>query len=91
MVSTALEAVQFFHPEWLVLRGPVSFERSYNDDVKAYVDNVPLGNVDALAGIDISLIDRILFFDSRRATAKWGMSHPHGAIQVVTLGGGLPR
>jgi hypothetical protein len=62
-----------------------------NDDIKAYQDNVPLGNVDALAAIDISLIEEIRFYDSRRATAKWGMSHPHGAIQVVTLGKGSRR
>ena len=91
MVVTAMEAVRFFHPEWLVIRGPETFESSNTDYVKAYLDNRPLGNVEALEGIETSLIESIRFFDSRKATARWGMSHPHGAIQVVTLGGGSSR
>ena len=91
MVVTAMEAVRFFHPEWLVTRGQETFEGSNGDDIKAYLDNIPLGNVEALEGIDVSLIEFIKFFDSRKATARWGMSHPHGAIQVVTLGRGSSR
>jgi hypothetical protein len=92
-IFTALEAVKHFHPEWLVLRGSASFSDGPDvDDVRAYLDNVPLGDVNALATFDTSLIEYIRFFDSRRATARWGMSHPHGAIQIITLGkGGAPR
>ncbi len=91
MVVSALEAVETFHPEWLNLRGPDSFVPYPNDRVKAYLDNIPLGNAGELAGIETSMIEYIRFFDSRKATARWGMGHPHGAIQVVTLGGGSPH
>ncbi len=91
MVVSALDAVRFFHPEWLILRGPDYFVPTSDDDVKAYLDNIPLGDVEALAEIETSLIEYIRFFDSRQATARWGMSHPHGAIQVVTLGRQSPR
>ncbi|MBT8397840.1 MAG: hypothetical protein HKO65_07970 [Gemmatimonadetes bacterium] len=91
MVGNALEAVRLFHPEWLITRGQESFSGPDIDNVKAYMDNVPLGNVEALAGIAVGLVESIRFYDSRRATARWGMSHPQGVIQVITLGRSDPR
>jgi hypothetical protein len=90
-VGNALEAVRFFHPEWLVLRGKESSFGPDMDHIRAYVDNVVIGDVGALVQVDIGLIEFIRFFDSRQATARWGMSHPQGAIQVVTLGRGSSR
>jgi hypothetical protein len=88
LLTNALEAVRHFHPEWLVIRGQQTSADPVIDYIRAYMDNVPIGRVDALLGVEVPLIQEIRFLDSRRATQRWGMGHPYGAIQVVTLGEG---
>jgi len=84
-VGNALEAIQLFHPEWLVLRGQEDFYDPEGDNIRVYLDEVRMGGIDELAGIDAQGIEYIRFFDSRQATARWGTGHPHGAIQVVAM------
>ena len=88
VVGNAFEAVRHFHPEWLVVRGQHSSPDPVIDYIRAYLDNVPIGEVDALLGVEVHLIREIRFLDSRRATQRFGAGHPYGAIQVVTLGEG---
>jgi hypothetical protein len=84
-VGNAMEAVRLFHPEWLVLRGQEDFYDPEGDNIRVYLDEIRIGGIDDLAGIDANTIDYIRFFDSQRATARWGTGHPHGAIQIVTM------
>jgi hypothetical protein len=84
-VTNALEAVNLFHPEWLVRRGQGIFQADESDDIRVYLDEVPLGGVETLQGLSPLIIDFIRFYDPQRATARWGANHGRGAIQVVTL------
>jgi hypothetical protein len=85
-IADALEAVEHFHPEWLVERGRDAFAEPGADPLSVYLDEVPLGETDALQGISSLMIDYIRFLDARQATARWGTGHSHGVIQVITLG-----
>ncbi len=84
-VNDALEAVRLFHPEWLVQRGQEAFAGPESDNIRVYLDNVQLGGVEDLAGVNTLIIETIRFFDAQRATARWGTGHGHGAIEVVTM------
>ena len=85
-VANALEAVNLFHPEWLVERGQGILQTSESDHIRVYLDEIPLGGVEALQGLSPLIIDFIRFHDPQSATARWGANHGRGAIQVVTLG-----
>jgi hypothetical protein len=83
-LANAMEAVRFFHPEWLVQRGMDSFVDHTPDELRVYLDNAQLGGVDDLAGITSIVIREIRFFNGTQATARWGTGHAHGVIQVLT-------
>jgi len=83
-LGNAMEAVRFFHPEWLIQRGMESLAWESPDDIQAYLDNARLGGVGDLAGIAATIIREIRFFTGQQAAARWGTGHGHGVIQVVT-------
>jgi len=85
-VSTALEAIRLFHPEWLILRGQESFNDPDSDTIRVYIDNVHVGSIEALREMSTVTVESIRFWSAQRATARWGSGHTHGAIQVVTMG-----
>ena len=84
-VRSAFDAVQLFHPEWLVLRGQEAIYNAEADNIRVYLDNVLMGGVGELVNIEASNIEYIRFFNATQATARWGTGHTHGAIQVVTM------
>jgi hypothetical protein len=57
-------------------------------DVLVYLDDVRLGGLDALRSQPISGIDSIRFLDAPTASARFGLNHPHGAIQIAPRRGG---
>jgi len=80
-----MEAVQHFHPEWLVERGRGTFRSLEADPLRVYLDATQLGGTESLNQIQAIEIEYIRFFDTREATLKWGTGHGHGAILVVTV------
>jgi len=84
-VTNALEAVRIFHPEWLVRRGQEAFAGAESDNIRVYFDNMQIGGIEALEGVNALTIESIRFWDAQRATARWGTGHTHGAIQIITL------
>lgn len=78
--SNALEFIQAARPGWLRKGGSVSF--SMDGEVLVYLDDHRLGGIGTLHSIQLSGIRTIRFLDAVTATARFGLSHPHGAIQV---------
>lgn len=52
--------------------------------IRAYVDDVALGKVEALKDISTEAIVSIRFLTPAAATTRWGAGHQHGAILVTT-------
>jgi hypothetical protein len=84
--ANAFELIQTARPGWLRKHGAVSFRM--DGDVLVYLDDVRLGGLDALRSQPISGIDSIRFLDAPTASARFGLSHPHGAIQIAPRRGG---
>ena len=80
--QNAYDAVAALRPSWLTARGPDSFNTP--SEVIAYLDNARLGGVEALRGIHLSSVQAIRHYDAGQATARWGVGHAQGAVQVVT-------
>jgi len=51
-----------------------------------YLDDQPLGSIDALTTVPAEHIGAIYFLDVSQATVRWGGGHGRGAILVVTAG-----
>ena len=81
--QSAYEAVSALRTNWLQTRGTDSFNTP--SQVWVYVDNVKYGDVESLRGIHPSTILNIRHYDANEATARWGIGHGAGVIQVTTL------
>ncbi len=83
--QTAYDAVEALRGMWLRPKGPDSF--TVPSQVWVYVDNVRLGDVESLRGIHPSTVLSLRYYNSNEATARWGVGHAAGVIQVTTLTG----
>jgi hypothetical protein len=52
--------------------------------IQVYVDDLNIGGIENLRSVEVSLIRDIYFFDTAKATARWGGRNPHGAILIIT-------
>jgi hypothetical protein len=80
--TNAYEAVESLHSNWLHAKGTNSF--STPSEVRVYVDNTSLGNIETLKSISAPTIRTIQHFDGVAATARWGLDHGAGVILITT-------
>ena len=80
--KNAYEAVQALHPNWLTTRGTDSFRSP--SQVWVYLDDAKLGGVDQLTTIAPSTVGTIRHFNGVDASARWGLDHGAGVIQVIS-------
>ena len=78
----AYDAVESLRSTWLRTRGTDSFNKP--TEVLVYVDDNKLGGVLTLKQVTTSQIIMIRFVDGLTASARWGLDHGQGVIQVVT-------
>lgn len=86
-VNTAYAAVELLRPQWLTPRGSHTFREDATQRIRAYLDDVELGGVEALREVNAQDIASIHFLDAAAATYRWGAGHSHGAILVLTEDG----
>jgi hypothetical protein len=79
-------AVEALKPAWLKAKGATSLSGGGTDKVWVYLDNVRVGDVEALRDIQPRDILAVRYFDPGAAQAKYGSGHPAGAIMVETTG-----
>ena len=84
--QNAYEAVEALRTNWLKPRGLDSFNSP--SVVVVYLDNVKLGGIETLRGLQLSTIHTIRHYDASAANARWGVGHASGAIQVMTMAPG---
>jgi hypothetical protein len=79
----AYSVVASLRSNWLRERGSDSLTRDPTR-VQVYLDNVRMGEVDALKAIRVETIDHIQHYDGNAASARWGIGHGQGVIYVST-------
>ena len=82
--ATAYDAVAALRATWIQARGRDSF--SNPTEVQVYLDDVRLGGAETLRSISMTFVVSIEHFDANTATARWGLGHGSGAINVATSG-----
>lgn len=95
-VTTALELVERFRPQWLVGRGAVGLsqpnptERNRTapppeaDAPVVYLDRRRYGPVDRLREISVARVKQLRFIDAATAETIYGPGHLRGVIEVTT-------
>ncbi|MEO7458280.1 MAG: carboxypeptidase-like regulatory domain-containing protein [Gemmatimonadaceae bacterium] len=79
-------AVEALKSAWLKPRGATSLSGGGSDKIWVYLDNVRVGDTEALRDINPREVLAVRFFDAAAAQARYGSGHPAGAIMVETAG-----
>jgi hypothetical protein len=92
--STVLEAVQALRPIWLRERTPLVLSPRSGTEranpVWIYWDGTRLGDPSYLGRIATSQVSRVVHYDARTASVRWGISHENGVIYLVPVVGAVP-
>lgn len=87
--ETALDIVERLRPAMLRTR-PSTFGNSQSEsarestNVKAYVDEISLGDASNLRGVPAVQVKEIRYLSATDATQRWGTGFGSGVIQVIT-------
>lgn len=76
------EAVAILRSSWLRPRNPDSFDSP--STIQVYLDNLRIGGVDQLKGLQVITVGSVRWYDGIQATARWGMDNAAGAIAVTS-------
>ena len=91
--STVMEAVQALRPGWLRERTPLVLSpRSGTapaSPVWVYWDGTRLGDTSYLTRIGVSQVSRVMHYDARAASVRWGIGHENGVIYLVPAVGSV--
>jgi len=91
--STVMEAVQALRPIWLRERTPLVLSpRSGTEPaspVWIYWDGTRLGDPSYLNRIATSEVSRVVHYDARAASLRWGVNHENGVIYLVPVVGSV--
>jgi hypothetical protein len=77
------DAVAKLRPNWLSSRGVTSVTDATPTEVDVYMDGNFLGKSDYLKQVRTNDIVSVTYWDAGRASARFGMGHPRGVIEIV--------
>ena len=77
------DAINRLHPDWLTSRGPSSVTDATPTSVDVYMGGTMLGKADVLRGMRLSDVTLIQYWDAGQASARFGMGHPRGVIDIT--------
>ena len=93
--STVLEAVQSLRPVWLNRRTQLRLSSGSETGafeappVWVYWDGTRLGDPSTMGRITTSEVSRVIHYNSRDASLRWGIDHENGAIYLVPAVGSV--
>jgi hypothetical protein len=86
--ATVMEAVQALRAGWLRERTPLLLSAPANP-VWVYWDGTRLGDPSYLTRISTSEVSRVMRYDARTASVRWGVGHENGVIYLVPAMGSV--
>jgi len=84
--ETVYQAIERLRPEWLLSRGPTSLTDSSPTVPSVFVGGSHLGDVEYLRRLRVDDVSLVRYFEPGEASARFGMGHPRGVIDVVMKG-----
>ena len=77
------DAIAKLRPEWLSSRGPTSVTDASPTSVDVYMNGNFLGRADYLRGVRLLDVTSVRYWDAGQASARFGMGHPRGVIEIT--------
>jgi hypothetical protein len=77
------DAIQKLRPAWLTSRGPTSVSDPTPTVPSVYMNGSMLGRADYLREVRILDVTEVRYWDAGRASARFGMGHPRGVIEIT--------
>jgi hypothetical protein len=77
------DAIEKLRPEWLTSRGPTSVTDNTPSLADVYMNGTMLGNADYLRNVGLIDVTAVRYWDTGQASARFGMGHPRGVIEII--------
>jgi hypothetical protein len=77
------DAINKLRPEWLSSRGPTSVTDATPTAVSVFANGNLLGKADYLQQMRILDVTEVRYWDAGQASARFGMGHPRGVIEIT--------
>jgi hypothetical protein len=77
------DAIAKLRPEWLSSRGPTSVADATPTSVSVFMNGNMLGKADYLKQVALLDVTEVRYWDSGQASARFGMGHPRGVIEII--------
>lgn len=77
------DAIAKLRPEWLSSRGPTSVTDATPTSVSIFMNGSMLGKADYLKQLGILDVSEVRYWDAASASARFGMGHPRGVIEIT--------
>lgn len=77
------DAIQKLRPEWLTSRGATSVTDETLTVASVYMNGNNIGKINALKDIRVLDISQARYWDAGSASARFGMGHPRGVIELT--------
>jgi hypothetical protein len=77
------DAIAKLRPEWLSSRGPTSVTDGTPSGVDVYMNGTLLGKAESLRDLRLSDVSAVRYWDAGQASARFGMGHPRGVIEIT--------
>lgn len=85
--QNAYEAITRLQPQWLGSRGPTSITDPTPTQVSVYLNGVQIsGGLAYLQNLDVTTVVQMRYYAPGEASARFGMGHPRGVIDVRLKG-----
>jgi hypothetical protein len=76
------DVISKLRPEWLTSRGTTSATDMTPTSVDVYMNGTMLGKAEYLREMRLSDVTQVRYWDAGQASARFGMGHPRGVIEV---------
>jgi hypothetical protein len=77
------DAINRLRPSWLTSRGPTSVTNSTPSEVSVFMAGTFLGHTEYLQQTRVLDITEVKYWDPGAASARFGMGHPRGVIELT--------
>ena len=77
------DAIQKLRPDWLTTRGAVSVSNPELAVASVYMNGTMLGKADYLKQMRALDVTEVRYWDAGQASARFGMGHPRGVIELT--------
>lgn len=81
--SNLYDAITKLKPEWLSSRGPMSATDMTPSSVDVFMNGNLMGKAEYLRQVQLLDVSEVRYWDAGRASARFGMGHPRGVIELV--------